>query len=227
MFAQLAVASILAAAPLARAAQNVTVKALPSDDCSSYPGYNAATNTAGPWILQVVDSDNVAIEGFGDTSVYSISYNPRVDSKPTLRWGYITFPTNNQLAKTALKCDGGVLKALVNTDLTAAGAPTNAQWSELLFPSNAPYDAPLLYKITDGIAPQIFEHYVDGVKQDGVFLGAYDNSTRWGFKYNPANVGSYGLDFYYARILGPNSADPVTGSPLKANETTAFIKIRA
>ncbi|KAI1474678.1 hypothetical protein K445DRAFT_323240 [Daldinia sp. EC12] len=227
MFAQLAVASLFAAAPLARAAQNVTVKALPSEDCSSYPGYDAATNTAGPWILQLVDSDNTAIEGFGDTSAYSISFNPGVDHKPTLRWGYITFPTNNQIAKTALKCDGGVLKALVNTDLTDAGAPTNAQWSELLFPSNAPYDAPLLWKITDGIAPQIFEHYVDGVKQDGVFLGAYNTSTRWGLKYNPETSGSYHQDFYYARILGPNSADPVTGEPLKANETTAFVKIWA
>ncbi|KAI8965207.1 hypothetical protein F5Y11DRAFT_313301 [Daldinia sp. FL1419] len=227
MFTELALASLLAAVPLAQAAQNVTVKPLPSDDCSSYPLYDAATNTAGPWILQLVDSDNAAIEGFGDTSAYSISFDPRVDHKPSLRWGYITFPTNNQIAKTALKCDGGVLKALVDTDLTDAGAPTNAQWSELLFPKDEPYDAPLLWKISDGIAPQIFEHYIDGEKQDGVFLGAYNTSTRWGLKYNPAQSGSYFLDFYYARILGPDSADPVTGAPLNANETTAFIKIWA
>ncbi|KAI1653829.1 hypothetical protein F4813DRAFT_372928 [Daldinia decipiens] len=227
MFAQLALASLLAAAPLAQAAQNVTVKALPTEDCSSYPGYDAASNTAGPWILQLVDSDNTAIEGFGDTSAYSISFNPDVDHKPTMRWGYITFPTNNQIAKTAMKCDGGVLKAWVSTDLTDAGAPTNTQWSELLFPKDEPYDAPLLWKLTDGVAPQIFEHYIDGEKQDGVFLGAYNTSTRWGLKYNPANAGSYRQDFYYARILGPNSADPVTGNALNANETTAFVKIWA
>ncbi|KAI0853074.1 hypothetical protein F5Y00DRAFT_257727 [Daldinia vernicosa] len=227
MFAQLALASLLAAAPLAQAAQNVTVKALLTEDCSSYPGYDAATNTAGPWLVQLVDSDNTAIEGFGDTSAYSISYTPGVDTKPSLRWGYITFPTNNQIAKTALKCDGGILKALVPTDLTAAGAPTNAQWSELSFPTDEPYDAPLLYKITGGTAPQIFEHYIDGEKQDGVFLGAYNTSTRWGLKYNAATSGSSGQDFYYARILGPNSADPVTGEALNANETTAFVKISA
>lgn len=90
MFAELALASLLAAAPLAQAAQNVTVKALPSEDCSSYPGYDAAANTAGPWLVQVVDSDNTAIEGFGDTSAYSISFNPDVDHKPTLRWGYVS-----------------------------------------------------------------------------------------------------------------------------------------
>ncbi|KAI1140058.1 hypothetical protein F5Y05DRAFT_377073 [Hypoxylon sp. FL0543] len=225
MFTELALASLLAVAPLARATPDVTVKVLPSEDCSSYPGYDAASNTAGPWTIQLVDSDNTAIEGFSDTSVYSISFNPNTDPKPSLRWGSITFPTRNDIAKNPLKCEGGVLKAWVPTDLTAAGAPTNVQWAPLVL-SPYPYDAALMWKI-DGDTPQIFEHYVGDVKQDGVFLGGYNTSTSWGLKWEPADVGSSGQDYYYARLLGPNSADPVTGAPLAANETTAFIKISA
>ncbi|KAI1767113.1 hypothetical protein GGR53DRAFT_143372 [Hypoxylon sp. FL1150] len=223
MLTKIAAASLLAALPLAHATPNVTAEVLPSEDCSSYPGYDASTNTAGPWTIQVVNSDNTAIEGFSDTSVYSISYNPSTDSKPSLRWGSITFPTRNDIAKNPLKCEAGVLKGWVPTDLTDAGAPTSYQWTPLVL-SPYPYDAALMWKI-DGDAPQIFEHYIGDVKQDGVFLGGYNTTTSWGLKYYGADSGSSGQDYYYSRLLGPNSADPSTGAPLSANETTAFIKI--
>lgn len=81
-----ALASAFAALP------DVTIKELPAS-CSSYPGYNADTGIAGPWTLQVVSSENPAIEGFGDTDVYSVSYNPNTDRKPSLRWGYVSPPS--------------------------------------------------------------------------------------------------------------------------------------
>ncbi|KAI0010878.1 hypothetical protein F4779DRAFT_575809 [Xylariaceae sp. FL0662B] len=226
MFTELALASLIASAvPLAQAIPDVTVKALPTGDCSVYPGYDASSGTAGPWTIAVVDSENAAIEGFSDTSVYSISFNPSTDPKPSLRWGYITIPTRNDVAKNPLKCEAGELKAWVPTDLTAAGAPTSYQWTPLVI-SPYPYDASLMWKI-DGAAPQVFEHYVDGEKQDGVFLGGANGNSTWAFKYYPANVGSSGLDYYYMRLLGPDSADPSTGEQLKANETMAFVKINA
>ncbi|KAI1496467.1 hypothetical protein F5X99DRAFT_71380 [Biscogniauxia marginata] len=225
MFAKLAVASLLISAPLALAIPDVTAKALPLNDCSSFPGYDADSNTAGPWTIQLVDSENKAIEGFSDISRYSISYNPGTDTKPSLRWGSITFPTRNDVAKNPLKCEAGVLKGWLPTDLTAAGAPTSYSWTPLVL-SPYPYDAALMWKI-EGEAPKIFEHYVGEEKQNGVFLGGYDNTTTWGLKYQAADVGSSGLDYYYTRLLGPNSADPTTGAALKANETLAFIKISA
>ena len=105
------------------------------------------------------------------------------------------------------------------TDLTAAGAPTNVQWVPLVL-SPYPYDAALMYKI-DGEAPGVFEHYIDDVKQDGVYLGGYDNTTTWGFTYYPADVGSSGQSYYYMRLLGPDAG------ALGANETRAFVKIWA
>ncbi|KAH7128617.1 hypothetical protein B0J11DRAFT_275125 [Dendryphion nanum] len=215
--------SLLATLPAALALPEVVAKPLP-EGCASYPGYNAETGVAGPWVLKLVNSENTAIDGFSDTSHYSISFNPRTDRKPTLRWGFINFPTRNDIAKNPLQCRDGKLLAWVPTDLTDAGAPTNYQWVPLVL-SPYPYDASLMYKI-DGTAPRIFEHYIDGEKQPGTFLGGYDNTTAWGLKYYPANVGSP-RDYYYTRLLGPNSADPTTGEKLNANETRSFISIAA
>lgn len=214
-------ASLLASLPAAFALPDVVAKPLP-DGCQSYPGYNPDTGVAGPWVIKLVHSENTAIDGFSDTSFHSVKYNPRVDRKPTIRWGHINFPTRNDIAKNPLQCRDNKLLGWVPTDLTDAGAPTNYQWIPLVL-SPYPYDAGLMWKI-DGTAPRIFEHYVDGEKQPGVFLGGYDNSTAWGLKWSGPYDGSL-TDFYYTRLLGPNSADPTTGEKLKANETRSFIAI--
>lgn len=100
------------------------------------------------------------------------------------------------------------------------------QWIPLTL-APYPYDAGLIRKITDGTPLRVFEHYIDGVKQDGVYLGGYDNSTAWGFMYYPADVSAYELDCYYVRLLEHSSADPTTGAALKVNETKGFIKFAA
>jgi hypothetical protein len=85
LFKNLSVATLLAALPSTLALPEVTIKALPAD-CSSYPGYNAESDTAGPWILQLNNSDNPDLESFGDSVVYSLSVGP---SGPSMRWGYV------------------------------------------------------------------------------------------------------------------------------------------
>ena len=84
-----ALASLLLSLPSALAITEVTAKPLP-EACSSYPLYNPDTNTAGPWTIKTVDNGNPAIEGFSDTSVYSVSFNPNTDRKPSLRWGAVS-----------------------------------------------------------------------------------------------------------------------------------------
>lgn len=39
-----------------------------SNPCSVYPSYDSTSSIAGPWIIQLANSDNPAIEGFGDNS---------------------------------------------------------------------------------------------------------------------------------------------------------------
>lgn len=84
------------AATTAYALPEVTVKQLPAG-CSSYPSYNAATGETDGFLVQVVDSDNPAIEGFYDTSDYSVGIGAQ--GRPYMRWGYVsqlepkTFPS--------------------------------------------------------------------------------------------------------------------------------------
>lgn len=89
----LSVAAILAALPCTLALPNVTAKALPAD-CSSYPLYNEETGNAGPWILNLANSDNADIEGWGDSDVYSYNYSPATG--PVMRWGYVGHQTDSQ-----------------------------------------------------------------------------------------------------------------------------------
>ncbi|KAJ4289072.1 hypothetical protein N0V90_011414 [Kalmusia sp. IMI 367209] len=211
MFSKALALSTLFASALA--VPDVTVKELPTG-CSSYPGYNADTDLAGPWTVQVSNSDNPAIEGFSDTSAYSLAIGN--NGRPTLRWGYLTIPTRNDIAKNPLECTGDVLRAWVPTEVTAAGAPTNYQWTPLAL---SPYwnDGSLLWKV-DGDEVKIYEHYVGEEKQPGVFLGGYDNSTTWGFKYYPASATSSDYGYFSMRLL------PTDGQ-LSANETKGFVKI--
>ncbi|XPT01357.1 hypothetical protein M3J09_010493 [Ascochyta lentis] len=214
LFSSLSIAAVLAALPSTLALPNVTIKALPAD-CSSYPLYDEQTGNAGPWILNLANSDNADIEGWGDSDVYSYSYSPATG--PVMRWGYISIVSNNQFAKTPLQCQSSRLHARTATALTRAGAPTNYDWTPLSL-SSYPYDASLLYLI-DGDAPTLYEHYIGDVKQDGYFVGGY-NTTTWGVQWQePTGPGSYNQPFFYMRLLPE-------GQSLKANETKTFVKIR-
>lgn len=87
LFQSLSVPAVLAALPLTFALPNITARALPAD-CSSYPLYDQDSGIAGPWILNLANSDNADIEGWGDSDVYSISYSPATG--PVMRFGYVS-----------------------------------------------------------------------------------------------------------------------------------------
>lgn len=132
----------------------------------------------------------------------------------------ITFPTRNDIAKTPLQCASNQLQGRVPTGVSGYS------WQPLVI-APYPYDASLIYGV-NGSSVIPFEHYdVDtGVKQDGVYLGGYQNSTTWGLRYEPkANID--GNPFFYARFLGPGSQDPSSGDALFDGEFTAFIKVAA
>ena len=66
----------------------------------------------------------------------------------------------------------------------------------------------------------LFTHYIDGVKQDGVFLGAAGyNSTTWVFSYRTASSGTHGREYFNARLVGLNKNVTVDSGSF-----TGFIK---
>jgi hypothetical protein len=64
---------------------DVTIKALPAG-CASYPGYNADSQTAGPWSMIVSDAENPDLLRFGPSTSYSLSIGSQ---GPVMRWGYV------------------------------------------------------------------------------------------------------------------------------------------
>lgn len=84
----LTIASLLATS---LALPKVTIKALPPG-CASYPQYNADTQTAGPWTVSLANSDNTALEGYGDSDAYSVAVDD-IRQGPYMRWGYVRYPS--------------------------------------------------------------------------------------------------------------------------------------
>jgi hypothetical protein len=74
--------SLLATLPSTFAIPDVTVEPLPNL-CSSYPGWNADQMQAGPWLIQLSNSENTTMEGFSDTVAIS-------RGQTQIRWGYVS-----------------------------------------------------------------------------------------------------------------------------------------
>ena len=89
-------------------------------------------------------------------------------------------------------------------------------WKNIVVSEASP-SRPLAYAFS-GVKPTAFAHYLDGVKQDGIFIGGYQNSTTWAFSRVNANDSRPIGEQYSARLLTPNN------TALQPGEFTAFIK---
>jgi hypothetical protein len=165
---------------------------------------------SGNFYLQAYQSDNSSIDGLGSSLEYS-------RGTTQIRWVQITLGTRVDEAKVVLRCYNDTLHGFVSTGVSAF------TWETLQF-SPYPYDAELMYFVSGGPAAQAYSHYIDSVKQDGVFLGA-NGVTTWGFRYFDASYGCCGAPFYQLRLLGPDSTDPSTGAPLQDGEFKGFLKV--
>jgi hypothetical protein len=80
---------------------DVTIKALPAG-CTSYPGYNTDSQTAGPWSMIVSDSENPDLLNFGPSNTYSLAIDSR--GRPVMRWGYVRTHTLDTDKLNVLTC---------------------------------------------------------------------------------------------------------------------------
>jgi hypothetical protein len=214
--------------------------------CASLPNLQQtgpASGFAGPWNI-VVDQcvnttaiDNACtIEGFADVAV-PITLDGQTDVKsgfvrPTttqyslLKVGKMLIKNlqvsivNQKLeAKSYLICTSGIgFEAMVFYDnendylpinITSNPASAQLKWGQAEDDSE-PVDA--------------YYHYIDGKKQDGIFLGA-NNVTSWGIQLQENVPGTGGSPMWQLRLLGPGSEDQKTGKALKEREYETFIRI--
>lgn len=132
----------------------------------------------------------------------------------------IAIVSENDLAKSPLRCNDA-------TDSFESYVPSGvsgAEWKSVNI-TDMPYSAQLMWGLGQYSLPiQAYHHYLDGVKQDGIFLGAH-NVTSWAVQLQDGSAGSGGKPYWLVRLLGPGSADPVTGAELEDGEYKTFIRI--
>ncbi|KAI0142525.1 hypothetical protein F4776DRAFT_511207 [Hypoxylon sp. NC0597] len=204
---------VLGLAGLVSAAPNVTVVPLPSG-CAGYLNYDNTTGIAGPLRL-LADSTGREQDGFKFIPKFAIAVGGG-------SWGFMVVPaTENKTTEAdeiVFRCGNDTLQAQL--DLGYAGT----RWQPLIA-AGTPGEAVFGFNLPDLPDPNYHletdSHAVEGVTQPGVFLGAV-NVTTWGFNYqNFTETGEY----YFLRLLGPNSQNRATGKPLNPGEFTGYVKI--
>ncbi|KAI0846630.1 hypothetical protein F5Y00DRAFT_264441 [Daldinia vernicosa] len=226
IFAKVAIGLALTNATFA--ASNVTAVPL-TEGCAAYPGYDDATGIAGP-LHVVADSTGKELDGYRFIPKFAIAVGGG-------SWGFMVIPTaENGTAdadETPFRCGDGTLQAHLNVGiegdrwqtLIAAGTPAESVFGFGLPDLPDPnYRLEIWYiYLGSPVVKASHSHVIDGEVQPGVFLGAV-NVTTWGFNYqNNTEAGEY----YFLRLLGPNSNNLATGKPLNPGEFTGYIKITA
>ncbi|KAJ5676173.1 hypothetical protein N7462_009070 [Penicillium macrosclerotiorum] len=214
---------LIAALSILAAAYAATVEPVQvQGGCSSLPAYDASTGMAGPWVVEVNQCVNTTaadhsctMEGFGSTSVYFLQ-----QGDTSVQRGFIAIVSENDLAKSPLRCND----ATTSFESYVPSGVSGYQWKSVNI-TDMPYSAQLMWGLGQYSLPiQAYNHYVSGVKQEGIFLGAH-NVTTWGVQLQSGSAGSGGKPYWLVRLLGPGSADPQTGDALLDGEFRTFIKI--
>jgi hypothetical protein len=186
-FVTLAAALISAASAL----NNITPKLLiPHGDCRHWP--------AGRSMLIVDSAEDQAINGL-PAQPYDIIFPSKV--LPLLS---IDLRASRRIAKATFGCDAGqaVLASEPNKKIAICQDRENG---------HVLIDAP----DEKVLVPELYSHVVDGVEQEGIYLGV-KGQTTWGFRYTPAscytNATVSTRDYYEVKLLGlPESKYDTTG----------------
>ncbi len=221
----LTLASVFATA--LAASNGITVKQLPVG-CSSLPGYDAASGNAGPWQFITSGADRPEVDNVGMGSYYSIRADAQ--GKEGIESGTLTVNNGVDLARYAFNCANDTINVYTQVHIDpSTDKLIDFQWTPLTLSyiedfggpthSGPSQPGPMVFlTVTTGIQPLFYEQYVDGVKQDGIFVGGY-NSTTWGVSWEPASQVTNDQPYYWARLLAP-------GAGVGFNETKTYIKIR-
>ncbi|KAJ6027781.1 hypothetical protein N7499_001239 [Penicillium canescens] len=216
--------------------------------CASLPNVQQTgpnSGFAGPWNIIVDQCVNTTaadsactIEGFRN-----VARTITVDGQPEAKRGFVGLPMTQykpmELQKMLIK---GFQVSIVNHQYDAMSyiiCNIEIGFEAMVFYDNAneylpinitsnPADALLQWGLAEDESEVIdaYYHYIDGTKQDGIFLGAH-NVTSWGVQQQEHIPGTSGGPMWQLRLLGPNSVDQETGEVLKEGEYKTFIRIDA
>jgi hypothetical protein len=193
------VAALISAAS---ALTNVTPKLLiPSGDCRYWP--------AGRSMLVVDSADDPAVDGL-PAQPYDIIFPSK-----TLPLLAIDLRASRRIAKATFSCDAGQAN-LASQPSKKISVCQDRENGHILI--DAPAEKVLV--------PELYTHVINGVEQDGVYLGV-KGQTTWGFRYTPAscytNATVSTKDYYEVKLLGlPESEYDTVGYDV---EFKGFLKV--
>lgn len=182
--------------------------------CRYWPSWinTPSADTTGLLKFEVVSADDEAVTGL-PLQPFSLTWagSPMPLLGADLR-------ASTSFAKAYYRCNNG--QAVVGTSSPFENITVSKERRNAF----ALIDAPA----GNGYALEVYAHEVDGVRQDGVFLGA-QNQTTWGFYYNEASCAADGTptrDFYEVKLQGlPEDPDfpPTAGNPVRFE---GFIQVK-
>ncbi|KUI67620.1 hypothetical protein VM1G_02836 [Cytospora mali] len=175
---------------LVSALPDVTPIQVGAGTCYDFPNWQdvAGSDITGGFFFHPDQADNSTIDGLY-TSVEV--FNKTI----------IDITTNAEEAKEAYYCINGSVKEYY-TDTPVYISETNG---ELAF-------------LDSGFVPEVYQHQVDGVTLDGVFLG-YADVTAWAYTFVASTGGAGIVDTFTMRLLEEQDA------PLEDGEFYGFLKI--
>ena len=194
---------LLSLLPLALAVPNVTPIPTGRTDCRVWPGWiNSRPNDlTSSLMFSVSQSDDAAVNGL-PLQLFAEPWG-----SGTRNFLGATLLASRSFAKSYYRCIDGVPVVMSDSNRPIAIAK-DMNNAHLLI--GAP--APTTYRT------EIFEHEIDGVKQDGWYLGA-QNQTTWAFHYQAPTCGADGkanAGYYQVKLLGlpvdPEN-EPTAGYP--------------
>lgn len=211
-------ATLTALVPLALAVPAVTPVPLtpPSaaGTCTYWPGWirTPDADTTGSLMFEVASADDGAVTGL-PLQPFSLTWagSPRPLLGADLR-------ASTSFAKAYYRCNKG--QAVVGTSNPFENITVSKESRNAFAQIDGPAES--------GYALEVYAHEVDGVRQDGVFLGA-QNQTTWGFYYHEASCAADGTltrDFYEVKLQGlPEDPDfpPTAGYPVQFE---GFIQVK-
>lgn len=161
------------ALPLVAAIPSVIPVQVGAGTCQYFPNYypSPESDTTGGFWFHPDQADNSTVDGLY-TSVEASNEN------------VIDITTNAQLAKILYGCSDGLVHDYVGT------SPPD------VFISSTTGE---LGYLGAGLVPESYQHQIDGVTQDGVFLGS-SGVTAWAYTFVPGG-GLVGEDVFTLRLL--------------------------
>jgi hypothetical protein len=207
------------------AVQSVKVLALPQvkliqlnngNDCSGWPNHmlSKAASLTGPLALVFDSSDNATVEGMELDSVQSwkgtYSNGTAVSGSDFVATGV----ENKNAKRPSFICYNGNLRWSSFADHRHIG----------IMPKE------FRATITDyhgQMVPAIYAHEIDGVRQDGVYLGWFNEATAWDIEHFTPQHDDVEREFYKpAMTYGPSiSGDEPTGLSRSGGGFQTFIKV--